>query len=658
MYKRIPIKNHLQEIQLVNNRALTALFIMIVLISLLITRLGYLQLDKHELYTTLSKKNSLDLVPAEPTRGLIYDRNGVLLAENIPVFSLDLIPDKIDNMPHTLSQIAKIIPLTDTEIAQFQKQLRQHRRFDEIPLKLRLSDEEVAKISESQYRFPGVLVKARLMRHYPQNGSFVHVLGYVGRINTQELDEIDTTNYSASNYMGKLGIEKYYEEELHGTVGYNQVENDASGEPVRVLNQIKPVPGENIYLTIDSKLQFAVEQALDGHRGAVVAIQPSTGQVLAMVSIPNYDPNLFVTGVSQQDFKALQQAPDRPLYNRALRGLYPFASTIKPFVALQGLNTGVTDQHRTIFDPGWYQLKNSEHVFHDWKHRGHGTVNLTKAIMSSCDTYFYDLAFRLGILRIDDILNQFGFGQLSGIDLDEELPGNVPTPAWKRQVKGAQWYQGDTINSGIGQGFMQVTPLQLAVGVATIANHGQHFTPYLLLGEQQNGKRYVPQLPTPQNRIKLVDENYWNIVINAMQLAISAPEGTGHRFGKNFPYTVAAKTGTAQVYGKKHRPNETDLENQDYLPENLRDHSLIIAFAPVDNPKIALAVIAENSVLASSIARKILDYYLAGIPVIPPPPPPPAPIAAVTPLSNTTLAAPVKKFETANQLGNMTNDIH
>ncbi len=610
MYSRTPIKNHIQEIQLISQRCITVLIVMIILVVLLISRLGYLQLSKHLLYSTLSQKNSLDLIPIEPTRGLIYDRNGVLLAENIPVFSLDIIPYKVGNLPKALAEIGKIIPLNDTDIVQLQKQLKQHRRFDEIPLKLRLSETEVAKFAENLYRFPGFVVKARLIRHYPFDASLSHVLGYVGRINIDELDDIDATNYSATNYIGKLGIEKYYEDDLHGTVGYEQVENDASGEPVRVLNQIIPKAGKNLYLTLDSKLQFAAEKALEGMRGALVAIQPKTGEVLAIVSQPSYDPNPFVSGISTQDFQALQDSPERPLYNRALRGLYPLASTIKPFIALEGLNSGVTNPNFTLSDPGWYQLKNSEHLFHDWRHRGHGMVNLNKAITSSCDTYFYDLASKLGIQRIDNILTEFGFGELSGIDLDEELPGIIASPAWKKHVKGLPWYPGDTVLSGIGQGYMQATPLQLAVGTSMLANHGQHFMPHLLSKEQQPGKAEIIQKPILINKIELSDNNYWNVIINSLQNVITSPEGTGYyHFGRTL-YSVAAKTGTAQVYTKKRNEADEDLEDQAKLPEKLRDHSLIIAFAPVEDPQIAIAVIIENSKLASGVARKVMDYYL------------------------------------------------
>lgn len=618
MQRRIAIKNHIEEIRLINQRSIIALIVMIALVLVLIFRLGYLQLVQHDVYTTLSKKNWLDLLPLEPTRGLIYDRHGVLLAENIPVFSLDVIPDKVNNLPKMLSEVAKIVPLSDIDIAQFQKQLKQHRRFDEIPLKIRLSEIEVAKFYENQFRFPGIIVKARLMRHYPLGNSFSHVLGYVGRINTDELTDIDATNYSATNYIGKLGIEKFYEDDLHGTVGYQQIENDASGESIREMNKIRPVPGKNLYLTIDASLQMVAEQALSGYRGAVIAIQPSTGQVLALVSEPGFDPNMFVTGINSADFQQLQQSPDRPLYNRALRGLYPLASTIKPFLALQGLNSGVITPNETIFDPGWFKLKSSTRLFHDWRPHGHGTVNLTKAITESCDTYFFDLASKLGISRVDDILTQFGFGDLTGIDSGEELSGVVASPDWKRRVKGVAWYEGDTINSGIGQGFMQTTPLQLAAGVAAIANRGVRYTPYLLLGEQEPTKPYKQTSPTLLEPVNIKDAGIWSTVINAMQNVVESPEGTAHLFGPA-PYTVAAKTGTAQVYSIHKRNSNGKAASQASLPENLRDHSLLIAFAPVDHPKIAIAIIVENSSLSLSaeshgpavgIARKLLDYYL------------------------------------------------
>lgn len=608
MRRRIPFKNHQYEIQLLTQRLIIAFILMGLMIFALIFRLANLQIYKAEMYTTLSTNNWLDLVPIEPPRGLIYDRNGVLLAENIPVFSLDIVPNDVPNLANTLNTLSKLVTLTDNDIAQFHKQLKQHRRFDQIPLKLRLSEEEVAHLIENQFQLPGVLVKARLMRNYPYGKTFSHVLGYVGRINTQELTEIDQVNYSASHYIGKQGVEKYYEEDLHGTVGYEQVEMDASGKHVRTLKEIKGSPGANIYLTIDSELQKVAEETLEDNRGAIVAIQPATGQVLAMVSNPGFDPNIFVQGISQRDYQELQQSADRPLYNRAVRGLYPMASTIKPYLALEGLRSGVVAPDTAISDPGWFELQNGSHVFHDWRHEGHGMVSMRRAIAESCDTYFYQLAAKLGIERMSHILFEFGFGELSGIDLEDELPGNVPTPKWKRAKRGAPWYLGDTIISGIGQGYMQATPLQLAAATATLANRGKRFIPYLQLGERVAEKPYVAQTPIALESVKIdEDDDIWDTVIDAMEQTIVSPAGTAHRFGMR-EYTIASKTGTAQVIAKRGDPNKKDT--QENVPKYLRDHHLFIAFAPVDHPKIALAIITENENTAVESARAILDHYL------------------------------------------------
>ncbi|MBV9576720.1 MAG: penicillin-binding protein 2 [Gammaproteobacteria bacterium] len=604
MRKRIPIKNHHQEIQLIAQRSMLALILICFLILCLIFRLVYLQIYKQEVYVTQSTKNWLDLVPTEPTRGLIYDRHGVLLAENIPVFSLDIIPFQVPNLQKTLAAIKKMVVLSDSDLNQFHRQLKQHRHFDEIPLKLRLTEEEVARFTENQYHFPGVIIKARLMRHYPFGESFSHVLGYVGRINAQELNDIDPINYSASHYIGKLGIEKYYEEELHGKVGYEEAENDASGKPVRVLKEITSTPGHNIYLTLDSTLQRVAEKALAGHRGAVVAIQPATGQVLAMVSQPGYDPNLFVLGINRKDYQSLQQSADKPLFDRTIRGLYPLASTIKPYLALQALDTQMVTPEETISDPGWFQLKNYSHRYHDSSKHGHGIVNLSKAIQFSCDIYFYQLGSKMGIHSMDDILGKFGFGSPTGIDLDNELDGIVASPEWKRKAKGAHWYEGDTIISAIGQGFMQATPLQLATAVSTLANRGHRLIPHLLLGEQTPEGSYHPQAATPLQAINLQNKN-WDIVIAAMQDVVA--KGTARRLGNQLAYTIAGKTGTGQLASRRN-PNEEDKQEQ--LPEKLRDHHLFIAFAPVENPEIALAIITENSNSTLEAARTILDFYL------------------------------------------------
>lgn len=606
-------KNIRHEVKLTAHRSWAVLITMIMLALLLVCRLAYLQIHKNQLYTTLSINNSMDVVPLEPTRGLIYDRHGILLADNIPVFSLDVIPDKIKNIAVMLVEIAKIIPLSDSDLKLFYKQLKQHRRFEEIPLKLRLTENEVIHFTENQHRFPGFLIKARLMRHYPFGNSFSHILGYVSQINSEELKKIDSANYSASHYIGKLGVEKYFEDELHGTVGYQEVEVDANGHPIRILKQTNPVRGKNLFLSIDSHLQLAAEKALMGHRGAIVAIEPSTGQILALVSLPSYDPNLFVLGISSSDFQKLQQLADHPLYNRAVRGLYPLASTIKPYLALEGLDSQVIFPEDTIYDPGWFMLEKSDHVFRDMK--AHGTVNLSRALTTSCDVYFYILAMKLGIKRIDDILHRFGFGEASGIEMEEEITGVVSSPEWKRKNKKTAWYEGDTIISGIGQGYMQATPLQLAVGVATLANRGKRFVPTLLLGQQDAGKPFETQTPVLMDNIVLQNDIHWDTVIQAMQKVVDSPEGTARRFGPHAKYTIAAKTGTAQVHAKK--IDEDGLEDQSKMVEKLRDHGLFIVFAPIKEAKIALAIIVENDRLAAvPIAKQILDYYLNNLSLV------------------------------------------
>jgi len=610
MRKQVALKNHTEEIYLITRRTIVASIIIACLIGFLIIRLTWLQIFQHTVFTTLSQKNWLDLVPIEPTRGLIHDRNGILLAENIPVFSLQIVPEKVESMPMLLASLEKIIQLSPNDIAQFHKQLRQHRHFDQVTLKLKLSEQELARFAENQYRFPEALVKAQLIRHYPLGPTFSHVLGYVGRINPEELKHIDPVNYSATTYIGKSGLEKYYETILHGNVGYEQTENDANGHALRVLKEIHPTPGHDLWLTIDSRIQIAAEKAFEGHRGALVAIQPNTGEILALVSEPGFDPNLFVTGISNKDFDTLQTSPDRPLYNRALRGLYPPGSTIKPFIALQGLDTGITTPSFTIFDPGFYKLENSKRLFHNFWRRSYGVVNLKRAIIVSCDVYFYDLAHRLGIQSIDNILSRFGFGQLTGIDITEELPGVLASPTWKHRYKHQSWFEGDTLNSGIGQGYMQFTPLQLAYGVSSLANRGERYRPHLVREEIDGNKNHLFHHPEPLPSVNLQSNSLWNLIKEGMQGVITSHEGTGYHFGNPKQYTVAAKTGTAQVHSMR---QDEGREDQSALPEKLRDNSLFIAYAPVNKPQIAIAVVAENdNAAASQIARKVLDYYFLG----------------------------------------------
>lgn len=608
MAPRLTIKNYHLEANLFTQRIFIAAIIIIVLTLCLITRLFYLQIIQHNRFTTLSLQNQQVLIPIEPNRGLIYDRNGVLLAENIPSFSLDIIPDHVPNLKKTISELSTLFDIDNDAITQFYKQRRQHRSYEPVSLKLNLTDDEVARFYVNLYRFPGVTINARLLRNYPLGPDSVTVLGYVGRINEKELKTIDAANYSASNYIGKIGIEHYYEDELHGVVGYNQAEVNASGQIVRILKRFPPIPGDNLYLSIDSKLQHIAHQAFQGERGGLVAIDPTTGKVLAMVSHPNYDPNMFVNGISNSNYKQLREAADRPLYNRAVRGQYPFGSTIKPFYALQGLNEEVVSPDDSVYCNGYFQLPNVSKVWHDWNHKkgGHGRTNIHDAIMQSCDIYFYTLAQKMGISKMDSILQQFGFGELTHIDIHEEIPGVVASPDWKKKYQHARWYPGDTIISGIGQGFMLATPLQLASATATLSQRGTRFQPQLLHKVEKPSGEIVTQAPIAKKPVAIRVDEDWDVVINAMRDVIANARGTAYvKFGQTDLYTAAGKTGTAQVY----RPTSLADKKDEEVEEKYRDNSLFIAFAPVDKPQIALAVIAENSHAAAKIARAVLDAF-------------------------------------------------
>ena len=606
MIKRLTIKDHQNESRLFIRRSLTALIIVLIFASVLFFRLVYLQVVNHKMYSTLSRQNLLAILPIEPNRGLIYDRNGVLLAKNVPVFNLMIIRGRVKNINKTVTALKKIIPISDSDIRNFKHSLKQHRRFDPVPLKMNLDETELATFYVNRYRFPGVMVRAQMLRTYPLGETLSHVVGYVSRINAKEMASVDRANYSASDYIGKTGVEKYYEKILHGTVGVKVVEINASGNVVRNIKRILPIPGNNLYLTIDSRLQAYAEKALGDNDGAIVAIQPSTGQILTLVTKPSFDANLFVNGISHHDYKALLNSPDHPLFNRAIRGQYAPGSTIKPFIAIAGLDSEAITIKSKIYDPGWFRLPNTKHVYHDWKYNGHGWVNVSKAIISSCDTFFYHLAVLLGIDTIDTMLNQFGFGQNTQIDMPEELPGLVPSPSWKRQSSGQSWYTGDTVLTGIGQGFLLATPLQLAQATATIAEHGARYQPHLLYKLQKPNDEIetLPAIEKPP--LILYNPKNWNIVIQAMRNVVSSPQGTAVGFGRQPGYTVAAKTGTAQVFGKQ-RDEERSRMN---IPKKLRNNHLFINFAPVNNPQIVLAIVVEHAAYADRIARHITDYYL------------------------------------------------
>lgn len=611
MSRRLTIKDHARETSLFTQRAMIA-FVMVVLIMLgVISRLVYLQVINHEHYETLSQKNRVKIISVPPARGLIYDRNGILLAENIPSFSLELTPEQVVDMDDTLSRLREIITISDDDIEHFRRLLKQKRRFDSVPLRFRLNDEEVARFAVNRHTFDGVDIQARLIRYYPRGKLGVHVLGYVGRIDEKELQRIDNANYSSTTHIGKLGVERSYEDILHGQVGYIEAEVNAQGRNLRVLNETPAIPGKNLFLNIDIEMQSMADHALGKFRGSVVAIIPRTGEVLTLLSKPGYDPNPFVTGIDSASYNALRTSKDKPLFNRSLLGQYPPGSTVKPIIGLAGLEAGIGKQR--VFCPGWYELPGEERRYRDWKKQGHGEADLDTAITESCDVYFYELAHRLKIDRMHDFMSLFGFGQKTGIDLVGELAGLMPSAEWKRRERRQAWFPGETLITGIGQGFTLATPLQLASATATLSMRGLRVRPRVLHATQA-GKdaEMVLHEVEPLDPITLKDPNNWNTVIQGMIHVMHSPRGTARRSGAEAKYLIAGKTGTAQVFGIA---QDAEYEASE-IDERLRDHSLFIAFAPADDPQIAIAVIAENagggSTTAAPIARKLLDYYLLG----------------------------------------------
>jgi penicillin-binding protein 2 len=602
------LKDHLQETHIFNSRIWVAIGFIILLTALMLARLVYLQVYQHGKYTTLSQKNRLSLKVIEPKRGLIYDRNGTVVAENIPVFNLEITPEYITDMQAVVEKIQQLIQLSDDERELFFERYKQTPAYGKVTVKVQLSEDDVAKIMVNQYDLPGVEINARLVRQYPLGPVMAPVLGYVARINAQELSNLTSGNYRADDYIGKMGIEQSYESTLRGKTGYHQVESDAKGRVMRTVNTTPPVAGHNLHLTIDSRLQQAAYDAFKNQPGAAVAIDPRNGEVLALVSNPSFDPNIFIKGISQQNFQALQQSSTLSMFNRALRGRYPTASTIKAFIAIASLNHAAIPNNFRIRDPGYFKLPGSQHVFRNWLRSGHGIVDLYKAIVVSNDTFFYHIAYQLGIKELATILAAFGFGEKTGIDVFEESAGILPTPRWKQKTLGKKWFAGDTINTGIGQGYTVSTPIQLANATATLAQRGQRYQPFLVktLGNLDN--IIYQQQPKLVQSIPF-SKSSWQQVVTAMQDVIIMREGTGFRFGRETPYSVAAKTGTAQVYSLK---GEKALSYHD-TPENLRDHSLFIMFSPVEQPTIALAVIVEHSNQAPVVARKIMEQYWQGL---------------------------------------------
>jgi len=605
------VRDPVAESRLFGRRAVIALALALAALLTLVGRLIYLQVVNHTHYTTLSENNRVKLQPLPPTRGLIYDRNGVLLADNLTSRRLEITPEQVQDLAATLTWIQARIEVTEADLERFHQLRQRQPPYQSTPLRLRLTDAEVARLAIDLHRYPGVDVRAYLTRAYPLGPLAAHVIGYVGRIDEEDLQRIDTRQYRGSTHIGKIGVEQAYETMLHGQVGYQQVETNAQGRNLRVLKSIPPTPGKNIYLSLDVRLQRVAEQALADHNGAVVALDPRNGEVLALVSTPTYDPNPFVNGIDYESYRALNTSPDRPLFNRALRGVYPPGSTIKPLVGLAGLELNVFSARKRVYCPGFYRLPGNTHRFRDWRRSGHGSMALNGAIAQSCDVYFYDLAFHLGIDRLHDYLARFGLGQLTGIDLRGEKAGLLPSRAWKRARHDQGWFPGETLIAGIGQGYMLTTPLQLAHATAILAQHGQGFQPRLLYATQeQGGAGLKPQPPRPAAPIIPVDPRYWRWVHAAMIDVVHGRRGTARKIGEDAGFTIAGKTGTAQVFSL----GQDERYDASQLAKHLHDHALFVAFAPAEAPRIALAVVVEHggggSTTAAPIARKVLDAHL------------------------------------------------
>jgi penicillin-binding protein 2 len=616
MKHRAEIRNHQRELYYFRLRLTVAGSIALVLFFLLIARAFYLQVVEHEYYHTLAEENRISIVPIVPNRGLILDRNGAVLAHNYSAFTLEITPSKLQGkLEETIDALAQLIEIAPKDRKRFKKLLEESHNFESLPIRTRLNDVEIARFAANRYRFPGVELKARLFRHYPQGEITSHVIGYIGRINDADLERLedsgDIANYRGSEHIGKAGLEQSYESELHGTTGFERVETDAAGRAVRTLSRKPPISGNNLTLNLDLKLQQVAEQAFGNYRGALVAIDPKTGGVLAFLSKPGFDTNLFVDGIDSQSWDALNSSPDKPLINRAMHGMYPPGSTFKPFMAIAALELKKRTPSFTISDPGYYVLPGTGHHYRDWKAGGHGMVDMHKSIVISCDTYYYGLAVDMGIDNIHDFISHFGFGKKTGIDIEGERVGVLPSQDWKMKRFKQKWYVGDTVSVGIGQGYNLATPLQLAVATATLANGGKQMRPHLVKQIEYAKSGIVqPIQPEELSSFAIKPENL-DIVRSAM-IDVTRPGGTAARAGAGAPYSIAGKTGTAQVVGMKQ--GEKYVASR--VTERFRDHALFIAYAPAEDPKIAVAVLVENGghggSTAAPIARAVFDYYLLG----------------------------------------------
>ena len=607
--RRDTLKNPQQELRIFRIRSLLAGLLIVALTGLLMGRLVYLQVVQHEVYSTRSEKNRVRVEPLPPTRGLIQDRNGVLLAENRPTYNLTLIRERVEDLDGTLDLLEVLLALSPEEAEAFRLRSRQRQRpFQPALLMSDLDEAQIARLAVNRHRLPGIEVEAQLLRYYPDANITAHALGYVGRINAEEMKTLDLGRYAGTHFIGKTGVERFYEDVLHGQAGLRKVETNARGRVLRELGRTDPVPGKDLTLTIDMQLQTLAYELLDGRRGSIVAIAPATGEILAMVSAPGFDSNQFVTGIDFASYRALQEDLDLPLFNRAIRGQYPPGSTIKPFLAMAGLAEGVITPDRTINDPGFYQLPNDSRRYRNWLRWGHGRVDMERSIAVSNNTYYYSLAHELGIDRVHDRMSAFGFGQRVGHDVFGESGALMPSRDWKRGRFGQPWYPGETLSVGIGQGYWQVTPLQLATATAVLANRGEWVKPRL--ASRIGGEAVELALPDTPPDLQIDNDFWWDRIFSGMEKVLTGHEGTARRTGVGLEYRMGGKSGTAQVFSL----GQDQRYNAEELAERLRDHALFMAFAPLEDPQIAVAVIVENagggSTHAAHLARAMTDVWL------------------------------------------------
>ena len=619
-----PIKDVHSERRLFLTRVILAAVISIVLLGVVVARLVQLQVVDHELFAEKSQGNRVRIEPVPPIRGLVFDRKGRVIAENLPAYQLELIPEQVDDIDDTLNRLAAINLVDFEDIPHFKELSRSGPRFKPVTLKFRLTEEEIANFAIQRPRFPGIDFQPRLVRHYPSGPEVAHAVGYVGALSTADLKRLDPAAYAGTSHTGKTGVESSFESDLHGDAGYRHLITNARGRQVpsdtsELLDSLpvdqSPAPGSNIYLSIDLDLQRLASKALEGRRGALVALDPWTGEILALVSTPSFDPNLFAVGMTTSQYRELRDNPDRPLFNRALRGSYPPGSTIKPMLALAALETGATNMTRKTLCRGFYTLPNNPHRYRDWKPEGHGPVDLHDAIEQSCDVYFYEISGEVGIDAMHDYLSRFGLGTPTGVDVLGESAGLVPSREWKRRSfsdrDNQRWYHGETVIASIGQGYMLATPLQLASATATLATRGKRYKPHMVAAVEDGltGERRIIQ-PERMPDVEISNEIYWEYVLGAMHDVMQGTRGTARAVGLGAPYEMAGKSGTAQVVSIAQDKEYDDEE----LEERQRDHALFISFAPFDEPRIAVALIVENgesgSGVAAPIAKSIMDAYL------------------------------------------------